>query len=170
MTNRAFTRIVLGASIAFFLMPFTTLTCGGRPFVTLTGLQLATGATLPLESPTSEERTSEGPLSLRVQRRIDPQPLAGLALLTGLLAFGIGFATGKPKRIASSILAGATALALLGMKLHLDQDILRQGRGLIEAHWRFGFWSALLAALLGAILPWLPTPHTGSPHPDRESR
>jgi len=37
--NRIFTRSLLGAVLVLFLLPFTTLTCGGAKLVTMNGVQ-----------------------------------------------------------------------------------------------------------------------------------
>jgi len=144
--NRTFTRSLLGAVLALFLLPFTTLTCGGAKLATLNGVQLATGTAL----------STRDTLSARAKvETIKPEPLATVAILAALAALGLAFARDRKGRLGSGVAAAFCAITLLAMKMKVDQDTLKQGQGVVGVQWEFGFWMALLAALAGAVLAFI---------------
>ena len=144
--NRIFTRSLLGAVLVLFLLPFTTLTCGGAKLVTMNGVQLATGTTISTKEPLSARAKVE---------TIKPEPLATVAILAALAGLGLAFIKGKGGRLGSAIAAAFCAITLLAMKMKVDQDTLKQGQGVVGVQWEFGFWMALVAALAGAVLAFI---------------
>ncbi len=156
--NRIFTRSLLGAMLVFFLLPFTTLTCGGAKLVTMNGVQLATGTTLSTKEPLSARARVE---------TIKPEPLATLAIVAALAALSLTFIRGKVGRLGSAIAAAFCAITLLAMKMKVDQDTLKQGQGVVGVQWEFGFWMALLAALAGALLAFIGLKSPGETRAER---
>ena len=147
MSNRIFTRSLLGALLVMFLMPFTTLTCGGVKLITLNGVQLATGTTVARNDPFSGQSKEE---------HIKPEPLAAIAVIIAVVALGLAFLVGNGWKLTSAIASSACALSLLVMKLKIDQDAITQGQGLLSVQWEFGFWIALLTSAGAAVLSFIP--------------
>lgn len=155
-SKRFLTRSLLGAVLVFFLMPFLTLTCGGQPLITMNGVNLATGRTLE----------SKNPFSGNVQRReIQPEPMVALAALAAVAALVLAFlAEGGSIRTGSMVASGLCALFLLATKFKVDGDVVKQGEGMVQAQWEFGFWLALIAAIAATVLYFIPDPATeGAP-------
>lgn len=142
-SSRILTRSLLGAVLVFFLLPFTTLTCGGAKLATLNGIQLATGTTLS---------TRDSPSARAKVETIKPEPLTSVAIIAALAALGLAFLKNRGGRLGSGVAAAFCAITLLAMKMKVDQDTLTQGQGVVGVQWEFGFWMALLAALAGAVL------------------
>jgi hypothetical protein len=130
-----------------FLMPFTTLTCGGAKLITMNGVQLATGTTM--ESP-------DAFTGRKKIEKIKPEPLAGVAAVFAVLALALAFLGGKPGKVATAIAAAVCALSLFAMKLKVDQDAIRQGQGMLGVQWEFGFWLAILASIAVIALSFIP--------------
>ncbi len=142
-SSRILTRSLLGAVLVFFLLPFTTLTCGGAKLATLNGIQLATGTTL----------STRDSLSARAKvETIKPEPLTSVAIIAALAALDLAFLKNRGGRLGSGVAAAFCAITLLAMKMKVDQGTLTQGQGVVGVQWEFGFWMALLAALAGAVL------------------
>ena len=146
-SSRIATRSLLGAVIVLFLMPFTTLTCGGAKLITMNGVQLATGATI----------SSQDPVSGRVKNeKIKPEPLAAIAAISTIIALGLAFVGGKVGKISTPVLSGLSALMLLLMKFKVDQNVITQGQEMIAIQWEFGFWLALLASIAVTVISCIP--------------
>ncbi len=137
-SNRLLLRILLGGLLVLFLMPFSTLSCGGAKIVTLSGFQMATGTSVSMKSPVTDELKQEV---------IKPEPLTALAGIAAIAAFGLALLKGKAGRLglrAASLVCGA---CLLITKLKVEQDIVKQGHGMLTVQWEIGYWLALLAAI-----------------------
>lgn len=142
-----FTRSLLGAVLVFFLMPFMTLTCGGAKLITMNGVQLATGTTLESKQPFSGTSKKE---------QIKPEPLAAIAAIVAIATLGLAFVGGQFGKISSRIGAGACALSLLAMKFKVEDNLLKEGKGVVGLQWEFGFWLALLASIAVVVISFLP--------------
>ncbi len=120
------------AGVCFFL-PFMTLSCGGQQLTTVTGVQLIAGA--DVGSPRSPSQ-------------------ARLGFALGMCALGVILSL-KALRIAGGIpaaLAGAAgAIALLSFKTMSDDEVLRQGHGVIRVQYEFGYYLAVGALALAAV-------------------
>lgn len=127
------------ALLCFFL-PFVTFSCGGQKFATFSGIQLATGTTL-------QRPQAFGPST---SQKIDPEPLAVLALLGALAGLGASFVKGKKGGGGSTVLAGLALIFLLVLKSKLDTDALSQGGGAIQVTYEAGFYLVMVFLLAAA--------------------
>lgn len=129
------------ALVCFFL-PFVTFSCGGQKFATFSGVQLATGTTL-------QRPQAYGPSA---SQKVDPEPLAVLALLAALAGLGSSFVKGKKGAVGSTVLAGLGVILLLALKSKLDTEALSQGGGAIQVSYGAGFYfvTVFLLAAAGA--------------------
>lgn len=129
------------ALLCFFL-PFVTFSCSGQKVATFSGIQLATGTTL-------QRPQAFGPSE---SQRIDPEPLAVLALLAALAGLGASFVKGKKGAVGSTVLAGWGVILLLALKSRLDNEALSQAGGAIQVNYEAGFYlvMAFLLAAAGA--------------------
>lgn len=154
--NRILTRSFLGAVIVFFLMPFSTLTCGGAKLITMNGVQLATGTTLSNKNPFT---------GAPKQGKIKPEPLAAAAGVAAVLALLIAFIGGNKGKIGAAVGSSSCALLLLLTKFKVDQNALEKGQGMVGVQWEFGFWLALLAAITAAVIAFIPDQKAGGEIP-----
>ena len=133
------TPAVFIGTLLCFLLPFVTISCGGQKAATLSGTQMALGTTL-------EQPQMFGPPQ---KQKIDPDPyvaLAGVCVIVGLVLSFLG-----PRiAVGSAIAAGVGAISLLGMKYHLDNEIVTQGRGMMQAAYEPGYWLTLFLMVASA--------------------
>lgn len=127
------------ALLCFFL-PFVTFSCSGQKVATFTGIQLATGTTL-------ERPQAFGPST---SQKIDPEPLAVLALLAALAGLGASFVKGKKGAVGSTVLAGLGVIFLLALKSRLDNEALSQAGGTIQVSYEAGFYLVMVFLLAAA--------------------
>ena len=130
---------IFAASILCFLLPFVTISCGGQRGASFSGLQLATGTTV-------EQPQMFGPSQ---KHKVDPEPAAAVAGLCALLALGLSF-LGTRIALGPSISGAAGAASLLFMKSRLDDQIVKQGQGMLQVNYETGFSLALLLLIGGA--------------------
>jgi len=128
--------------ISFFL-PFVSFTCQSQKIVTLTGIQLVTGAEIKQSNMFGSKNRIE---------KINSEPYAVVAFLSGIFAFVFSFVRGKGSSIISAIGAGVGFVFLLLLKFKLDNDALREGEGLIQVDYQIGYYMAFLFFILAILL------------------
>lgn len=124
-----------------FLLPFVTLSCSGQRLVTVTGVQLVTGVDVGSHGSPSDARA---------------------AFALGMCVLGVLLlkAAGTARRIPAALAGAAGAIALLSFKTTLDDEVLRQGHGVIRVQYEFGYYLALVALASAAAAGfWNPVPH-----------
>jgi len=124
------------ALICFFL-PFVTFSCQGQKIVTLSGIQLVTGTTINQPQPFGPPKS----------QKVDAEPLAVLAFLSGIAGLALSFLRGRKSAIAPATAGVVAAILLLALKSKLDGDALRQGGGVIQVDYAAGFWAVLILFL-----------------------
>lgn len=130
--------VIFAASILCFLFPFMTVSCGGHQVASFTGAQLATGTTV-------EQPQMFGPPQ---KQKVDPDPFAALAGLCAVVGMALSFA-GTGTAIVQAICGALASLSLLLMKSRMDDQILKQGRGMLQVNYETGFSFALVLLVSG---------------------
>jgi uncharacterized membrane protein len=87
-----------------------------------------------------------------VRDRVDPEPFAILAFLLAAAGLGVGFLRDKRGWIGGCIAGAAGILALLLLKMKIDNDVLREGEGVLQVEYGIGFYLAFLVFLCAAAL------------------
>lgn len=146
------------AFICFFL-PFVTFSCRGQEIATFSGLQLATGTTIEKHQVFGASESE----------RVNPEPLAVVALLAVLAGAGVSFIKGKKGTMGSVALAVLGVIVLAALKSKLDGEALRQAHGAVQVNLEVGYYMTLVFlaaavgwnvyALLGSRATSLPVPH-----------
>lgn len=125
-----------------FFLPFFDLACLGQKLATLNGIQLVTGTHVEQRNPFNGR--SE-------YKRIDPAPLAIAAFAAALLGLVLSFIKHYSTALIN-ILAGSTGFGcLLVLKAQIDDEVMRQGEGLIHVQYHPGFWLILFLFLASAV-------------------
>lgn len=140
MNARKLSGAVLLLSLICFFLPFFTFSCQGHRVLTLSGVQLATGTTI-------QQPQMLGPPK---PQKINPEPLAILAVVSVIVGLGLSFLKGKKGAVGSGALAGLGAIFLLTLKSKIEGDVLKQAAGMIQVNSGMGFY-LVLCLLLGAI-------------------
>jgi hypothetical protein len=126
---------IFGLILICFFMPFLTLSCQSQDLMTLSGVQLGTGATMAQPSLYGSAQA----------RQIPGEPLATLAIAAAGAGLATAFVLKHRKELIGSTAAGAVgAIVLLALKSKIDGNILQQGQGMIRVRYEFGFWLTFL--------------------------
>lgn len=112
-----------------FMLPFLTISCPGGS-ARFNGVELAVGTTVEQEG--------------GAKQRLNPEPLAAIALGLTIVAALVSVFTRRGNRIATGAIAGLNLLLLILMKSKIEHDALMQGKGMFQVTWGFGYWLALL--------------------------
>ena len=131
--------LIFVATLVCFLFPFVTVSCGDHKVTSFTGVQLATGTTVP-------EPQMFGPPK---KREVAPDPFAAVAVLAAAVGMCLGF-VGARSAIPQAICGGLGALLLLLMKARTENQVLQQGQGLLVVSYEPGFTLALLLLIAAA--------------------
>lgn len=133
---RAGSGALFALAILAFLAPFATASCQGAMTISVTGMDLATGTT----TTTAMGRT----------QRLDPEPLASVALAAAAFGLLITLIASKP---ALPMLAGLTGFGcLLALMAKTTSEFQAQRPPGVTLEWNHGFWGALLLLLGAAVL------------------
>ncbi len=132
-----------GLIIVLFLMPFVNVSCSGMVNIPLSGMDLATGKTIEMKEP----------FSGKVQRqKIDPEPLAAIALGCAVLGLLVGFVKARPARLLNAAFGGGGAVLLLLLKNKIDSEVMKEGGGIIALNYEFAFWATLILFFVAAAM------------------
>ena len=137
---RKLTPAVFVLALICFFLPFATFSCQGQEVASLSGIRLATGTTV------KQPRLLGPPKS----QRVDPDPLAVLALLSVLAGIGLCFIKGKKGAAGSGILAALGIIFMAALRSKLDNETLQHTAGAIQVSYGAGYYLTLLF-LLAAV-------------------
>lgn len=133
---------VFGAILFSFFLAFFSVSCQGQKIMTLTGLQLVTGTTV-------QQPEMMGPAKAK---RVGGEPLAVAAFVCALVGLALSFVKGPRQTVIRAVLGAIGAFALLLLKWKLDNQILKQGEGMLHAEYETGFWLALFLYFAATVL------------------
>lgn len=125
--------------ICFFL-PFFEVSCQGNSIISVNGMQMAFGTEI-------QQPTMFGP------PQIQKIPGDGLVLLTLLVAaagLGLSFIKGKLGSLLPAISGAIGFILMLIVKLRIDNDVLKQGGGMLTVEYALGFIAVCLLFLISA--------------------
>lgn len=126
-----------------FILPFIQISCQGQKVVALTGLQLATGTEIDQKDPFSGE----------VQKKPIPRETTILLVLVcAAAATGLCFVTGKAGKLFPAIAGGIGFVLMLVAKSRFDNDILKEGQGVLSVGYAIGFILVCIFLLAGAVI------------------
>jgi hypothetical protein len=133
-----------------FFLPFTTVSCQQQQLTTFNGVELAGGKEVKTPSILGSPSKTE---------KIPGEPLAALAILSGLVGLGGSFIRIKRSAIIPAGSAAAGFILLLMLKSKIDDTVVKEGAGLIVVSYGLGFWlafiiyvSAMLVNIYGLII------------------
>lgn len=151
--------LTLLSTLILFALPFVEFSCQGKPVMTLSGYDTAFGREVKAELPIGKwiqeqdgryrEREREGGFNLTIQNkeRTEPNKTVAAALfcavLGGLAAFVFRFA---------GVAGGAGAVAFLLYAQNQVYKEMQNAPPLVAITFEYGFWLALIAAAVGAVL------------------
>ncbi len=138
--GRGLSPALFGVALICFVLPFITVSCQGARLMNVTGMQLVTG--MAVEQP--------GISAQRQVKRVGPEILAVIAFVAGIAGLALGFLPSTRRTLLSVIMAGTAVLALLLLKLKIDNDALRESSGLLQIDFAAGYWMAVIFYLAAA--------------------
>jgi hypothetical protein len=121
---------IFGIALICFFLPFVNVSCQGQKVASYTGIQLVTGTTI-------EEPSMFGQKQVR---EVSGEPLAILAFLSGIAGLGLSFLKSKKSAIGPAVVGIVGLISLLLLKSEMDDDILREGGGMLQIEYTAGFW------------------------------
>jgi hypothetical protein len=127
--------------ILCFFLPFINISCSGQKVLSLSGIQLVTGTSLEEEEPFSGKKSSE---------KIDSEPLAIVVFVAAIAGLAFSFIKSEKSALLPAITGGIGGGTLLFLKAKIDQEVLREGQGIIQVEYAIGFW-LILFSLFAAV-------------------
>jgi hypothetical protein len=133
---------IFGIILICLFLPFVTVSCQSQKLVTLTGVQLATGT--KVEYPRLFEKQKR-------QEEIPADPGASFILVSACIGLGTSLLRSKKTAIVPAI-AGAVGSGLLLMtKTKIDNEVLKQGKALLQVNYEIGFWMSFFLFILATV-------------------
>ena len=145
MKSRAkkFSPALFGIMIFCFLLPFMEVSCSGHKVMSFTGIQLVTGITIQQPSMFGEKTESQ---------KVGPEPLAIITFSCVIIGLLLSFIKNRRSAILPAVSAGVGTITLLMLKTKIDNAVLREGGGMIQVSYTFGFWVLLMLLIAGVGL------------------
>jgi hypothetical protein len=122
---------LFGCIAVCFFLPFMNISCAGKTFVQLTGLELITG-----------KDTGE-------QHYAGSLPVA-VALGAAAAGIAVGFIKGRAGAVASGVLALVGVAALAWFRYLVDKSLTAKGGSAFGVEYLFGYWASFLLFLAAA--------------------
>lgn len=122
---------IFGLILLCFFLPFVTISCGGQEIVTFTQWDLIIGTKI---------NTQE----------VDPNPIAVIILLVVLAGILVSFLKSRAGLILSAMSGVIGFVATLALKFTIDNEIAKQGKRMLEADYRAGFYLSLILFIAAA--------------------
>jgi len=119
---------ILGFALICFILPWAEISCQGHKVATVNGFQLVTGTTI------------EG-------QKVKGEALAVLTLLSAIVGLALCIIKDKRRTLGVIVSSGVGIATILLLKLKLDGDILREGRGIIQLSYGAGYYLILVSFL-----------------------
>ena len=152
-----------GLVLICFFLPFAHISCQGQKVATITGIQLVTGTTIggppagfsqeesPFGAPGIRPIGPETPRrslgESRDSQKVDPEPLAILALCSAVAGLGLSFLKTKNGTIVTIVASALGLVFLLLLKAKIDNEVLKEGEGILRVEYGSGFWLAFVLFL-----------------------
>jgi len=133
---------IFGIVIICFFLPFVDVSCGNQKIATITGIQFVTGAEI------GESELLEG----KRAQKVESEPIVIAVLICTIAGLLLSFIRNGRSSILPAISALAALILLLIFKAKLDNEVLKQGEGVLRLEYRNGFWGSLLSLILAAVL------------------
>ena len=167
-TIKKFSPAAFALIVICFFLPFVNLTCSGQTIMSLTGIQLITGAEYKAQGMFNQEGMfddqSEQQTGMQTKNQdIDAQPMAFFALLFAVVGLVLSFIKNRVMAIITIVASVLGAICLLLLKANIDSDASMQGQGVIQIEYQFGYWFAFLLFIVGAVLGWFNSKESGGP-------
>lgn len=134
-TARSVSPILFAGAILVFLLPFASVSCSGEELMTVSGIQLVTGVTVERSDFFGNQRE---------ETVFDPEPLSIVALVAGVLGFGVAFLRMRPRTIGTTVLGTTGVVALLLLYARATSEASSQAIPM-AVNMELGYWLALLA-------------------------
>ena len=129
------------ASLACFLLPFATISCGSQRIATASGFQLVTGASA------NEAQAREG---IPKKQFIQAEPAAIVAL--AFVVFGLGISLTHARPLIPSACAVISVISLFVLRARLEDRVAARGAGALQLDFEIGF--PLILVTLTAAVAW----------------
>jgi len=140
-------RVSIIIAIIAFLLPFVSLSCGGRKLITMTGTDMVIGTSFTETNPATGESHT---------REINPNIYAIISILSLGAAISFSMKNDSMGRYLTAASSGVGTIFLFLLKSDVDQRVATRGNGLIAVDWQFGFWAVVLVAILSIVIAIIP--------------
>lgn len=164
---RLATRGLFGIALICFVLPFATVSCQGKPIATLSGIDVAFGASLDASAlpvtpgeavdfqtlPKEQQEAAMTQLIGSAQAQaIGSSPWAIAAIAVAIAGLGAALFAGHAAGPVPAALAGAGAVLLFLMKARVENQVSGPTMGMGQVEWNAGFWLCLLGFVANAAL------------------
>lgn len=126
------------------ILPFVDITCGGHKALSLNGIQLMTGTELEQKDPFSGQTTKK--------QKIDGEPLMIAVVIGAIVAGGLCFQRDTASKVTAAIVGGVAFVLMLVLKAKMDNEAVKQGKGLLGVEYQIGFILMCVFLLAGTII------------------
>jgi hypothetical protein len=153
---KKFSPAFYGVIILLFFLPFVNLSCSGQTIMSLTGLQLITGAEYSEANMFGQNMfENNNNANMKNNREIESQPLALLAFVMAIAGLIISLGKKKLTYLLCLIISALGAVFLFLLKINIDGDAELNGQGIVKLEYQAGYWLSLLVFIATVVFFWM---------------
>lgn len=161
--KRVYPTSLFAVALLFFFFNFCEMSCQGRRFAAVTGVEMITGA--QVEAPQQRSMFSFDNPSPENAQKMPGSLWAGLAFVAAAGGLAV-FLLKRSKENLIGTIAGATgAISLLLLNITLNSKIREQGGGMIQLSFLMPYWISLLSLSGAGVLCWMRNNQSDAPIP-----
>lgn len=142
---------IFGIIVFCFFLPFVTISCQNQEIMKISGIQLITG--VKIKQPSMNLFDTQPKTEMK---DIKPDVRAIIAFLSAILGLIISLFYLRNKipilPVICGILAALGFFMLLLFKISADNQIIKEGEGIIQLKYNIGFWLSLILFLINGII------------------
>ncbi|MFZ6017846.1 MAG: zinc-ribbon domain-containing protein [Nitrospirota bacterium] len=128
---------IFGIALICFFLPWVNVSCAGQKVAAFKGIQLVTGTTIEVPGIYEDKKVE----------KVKGEVLAILVFLSAVIGFVLSFLKGKKGNLGPAIVGGFGTILLLLLTVKLDNDISREGEGMLQLNYTVGFYLTLILFL-----------------------
>ena len=139
---------IFGVAIICFFLPFMEVSCGGQKVMSFSAIQMVVGTTVQQPGMLEESMSKMPSLGIPGEetrsQKVGPEPFAIITFLCTIIGLQLSFIRNRKSAVLPAISAGIGAITLLMLRSKITNDVLREGGGMLQVEYVFGFWVILI--------------------------
>lgn len=161
--KRVYPTSLFAVALLFFFFNFCEMSCQGRRFAAITGVEMITGA--QVEAPQQRSMFSFDNPSPENAQKMPGSLWAGLAFAAAAGGLAVFLLKRSKENLIGTIAGAIGTVSLLLLNITLQSKIREQGGGMIQLSFLMPYWISLFSLGGAGVLCWMRNNQSDTPIP-----